>query len=82
MHKGCKMNENKFQTKDKKKKNATKHKVNITCQDEEKKYRPMHDKDSKGVCKRWLCAMHDQCMDNAHVGQGMLNTQPMNQLCS
>ena len=39
----------------------------------------MHDKGSKGVCKRWLCAMHDQSMKNAHVGQGVLNTQPMNQ---
>ena len=39
----------------------------------------MHDKGSKGMCKRWLCAMHDQCMKNAHVGQGVLNTQPMNQ---
>ena len=53
------------QTKDKK--NATKHKVNMTCQDEEIRYRPMHNKGSKGVCKRWLCAMHGyvQCMINA-----------------
>ena len=42
----------------------------------------MHDKGSKGVCKRWLCAMHDQSMENAHVGQGVLNTQSMNQTCS
>ena len=21
----------------------------------------MHDKGSKGVCKRWLCAMHGKC---------------------
>ena len=41
----------------------------------------MHDKGSKGVCKMWLCAMHDQSMKNAHVGQGVLNTQPMNQTC-
>ena len=39
----------------------------------------MHDKGSKGVCKRWLSAMHDQCMENAYVRQGVLNTQPMNQ---
>ena len=38
------------------KQNATKHRVNMTCYDEETRYRPMHDKDSKGVCKRWLCA--------------------------
>ena len=25
----------------------------------------MHDKDCKGVCKRWLCAMHDQSMESA-----------------
>ena len=25
----------------------------------------MHDKGSKGVYKRWLSAMHDQCMKNA-----------------
>ena len=42
----------------------------------------MHDKSSKCVCKRWLCAMHDQSMENAYVGQGVLNTQPMNQTCS
>ena len=42
----------------------------------------MHDKGSKDVCKGWLCAMHDQSMENAHVGQGVLNTQPMNQTCS
>ena len=36
----------------------------------------MHDKSSKCVCKRWLCAMHDQSMENAYVGQGVLNTQP------
>ena len=42
----------------------------------------MHDKGSKGVCKRWLCAMYDQSIKNAHVGQGVLNTQPMNQICS
>ena len=40
-----------------------------------------NDKGSKGVCKRWLCAMHNQCMENAHVGQGVLNTQPTNQTC-
>ena len=39
----------------------------------------MHDKGSKGVCKRRLCAMHDQCMKNAHVGQSVLNTQPTNE---
>ena len=68
--------------KQKTKHNTTKHKVNMTCKDKETRYRPMHDKGSKGVCKRWLYAMHDQCMKNAHVGQGVLNTQPMNQTCS
>ena len=42
-------------------KNSTKYKVNMTCYDEETRYRPMHDKDSKGVWKRWLCAMHEKC---------------------
>ena len=37
----------------------------------------MHDKDSRGVCKRWQYAMYDQCIENAHVGHGVLNTQPM-----
>ena len=50
----------------------------MTCQDEEARYRPMHDKGSKGVYKRWQYAMYDQCMENAHVGQGVLNTQPIN----
>ena len=81
MHEGCEMNE-KMKLKPKTKQNATKHKVNMTCLDKETKYRPMHDKGSKGVCKRWLCVMHDQSMKNAHVGLGMLNTQPMNQTCS
>ena len=81
MHEGCEKNE-KMKLKPKTKKNATKHKVNMTCQDEEIRYRSMHDKGGKGVCKRWLCVMHNQCMENAHVGQGVLNTQPMNQTCS
>ena len=54
----------------------------MTYKDEETRYRPMQDKGSKGVCKRWLYAMHDQSNKNAHVGQGVLNTQPMNQTCS
>ena len=54
----------------------------MTCQDEETRYKPMHDKGSKGVCMRQLCAMHDKSMKNAYVGQGVLNTQPMNQTCS
>ena len=83
MHEGCKMNEKiKLKQKTKKKKNATKHKVNMTCQDEETRYRPMPEKGSKGVCKRSLCAMHDQSIENAHVGQGVLNTQLMSQTCS
>ena len=57
--------------KQKTKQNATKPNVNMTCQDEETRYRPMHDKGSKGVCKRWQYAMYDQCMENAHVGQGV-----------
>ena len=64
------------------KQSATKYKVNMTCQDKETRYRPIHDNGSKGVCKRWQCAMHDQSMENAHVGQGVLNTQPMIQTCS
>ena len=58
MHKRYKMNE-KMKFKYKKKQNGTKHKVNMTCQDEETRYKPMHDQGSKGVCKRWLCVMHD-----------------------
>ena len=75
------MNE-KMKLNPKTKQSATKHKVNMICQDEEVRYRPMHDKGSKGMCKRWPCAMHDQCMEKALVGQGVLNTQPMNQTCS
>ena len=67
MHEGCKMNE-RMKLKPKTKQNATKKKVNMTCYDEETRYRPMHDKCSRSVCKRWLCAMHDQCIENAHVG--------------
>ena len=70
MHEGCEMNE-KIKLKPKTQQNATKHKVNMTCQDEEKIFKPMHDKSSRGMCKRWLCAMHDQYMKNAHVGQGV-----------
>ena len=70
MHEGCKMNE-KMKLKPKKKQNATKYKVNMTSQDEKTRYRPMHDKGRKGVCKSWLCAMHDQSMENAYVGQGV-----------
>ena len=80
MHEGCEMNE-KMKLNPKTKQSATKHKVNMTQQDEEIRYRPMHDKGSKGACNRWLCVMHDQCMKNAHVGQGVLNTQSMNQIC-
>ena len=80
LYEGCKMNE-KMKFKPKTKQNAIEHEVNMTCQDEETRYRPMHDKGSKDVCKRQLCAMHDQSMENAHVGQAMLNTQPMNQTC-
>ena len=54
----------------------------MTYKDEETRYRPMQDKGSKGVCKRWLYAMHDQSNENSHVGQGVLNTQQMNQTCS
>ena len=57
MHEGCEMNE-KMKLKPKTKENATKHKVNMTCQDEEIRYRPMHDKGNKGVCKM-------QCMTKA-----------------
>ena len=67
------MNE-KMKLKPKTRQNATKLKVNKTCQDKETRYRSMHDKGRKGVCKKWLCAMHDQSIENAHVGQGVLNT--------
>ena len=77
MHEEYKMNE-KMKLKPKTQQNVTKHKVNITCLDDEARYRPMHDKGSKGVCKRWLCAMQDKYMKNAHVGQGVLITQPVN----
>ena len=70
MHEGCKMNE-KMNLKPKTQQNSTKNKVNMTCQDEETSYKPMHDKGSRGVCKRWLCAVHDQYMKNAHMGQGV-----------
>ena len=60
MYEGCEMNE-KIKFKQKTKQNATKYKVNMTCQDEETRCRPMHDKGSKGVCKRWQCAMHGKC---------------------
>ena len=75
------MNE-KMKLKPKTKQNDKKQKVNMACQDEETRYRPMHDKGSKSVCKRWQYAMYDQCMENVQVGQGVLNTQPMNQTCS
>ena len=42
----------------------------MTWQDEKTRYRPMHDKGSKGACKMWLCAMHEQNM-RKHVGQGV-----------
>ena len=67
MHEGYEMNE-KMKLKPQTKHNATKYKVNMICQDEETRYRPMHDNGSKGVYKRWLCAMHNQSMENAHVG--------------
>ena len=70
MHEGCEMNE-KMKLNPKTKQSTTKQKVNMTCQDEETRYRPMHDKGSKGMCKKWLYAMHDQYMKNAHVGQGV-----------
>ena len=68
MHKECEMNE-KIKLKPKTKQNATKYKIHMTCQDEETRYRPMK---KQGI---------DQCMENAHMGQGVLNTQPMNQTC-
>ena len=60
MHEGCEMNE-KMKLNPKTKQSATKYKVNMTYQDEETRYRPMHDKGSKGVCKRRLYAMHEKC---------------------
>ena len=78
MHEGCEMNE-KMKLNPKKKQSAIKHNVNMTCQDEETRYIPMHDRGSKGVCKSWQCAMYDQSIENAHVRQGLLNTQPMKQ---
>ena len=46
MHEGCEMNE-KMKLKTKIKQNTTKHKVNMTCQDEETRYKPMHNKGIK-----------------------------------
>ena len=54
------MNE-KMKLKPETKQNATKHKVNMTCQDEETMYELMHDKGSK-VCAR---GGKVQCMTNA-----------------
>ena len=51
MYEGSKMNE-KMELNPKTKQSATKYKVNMICQDEETRYRPMHDKGNKGVCKR------------------------------
>ena len=42
----------------------------------------MHDNGNNSVCKRWQYAMHDQSMENAHVGQDVLNIQPMIQTYS
>ena len=66
MHEGCKMNEKK-KLKPKTKQNATKHKVNMTCQDEQG-----IDQCMTRVAK--VCARdgYVQCMtksmENAHVG--------------
>ena len=65
MHEKSEMNE-RMELNPKTKQRATKYKVNMTYQDEETRYRPMHDKGNKGVCKRWLCVMHDQSMESAH----------------
>ena len=81
MHEECEMNE-KIKLKPKIKQNATKYKVHMTFQDEETRYRPMHDKGSKCVCKKQLYAMYDQSMENAHMRQDVLNTQPINQTYS
>ena len=47
----------KMKLKPKMKRNATKYKVNMTCQDKETRYRPMHDKGARGG--------YVQCMTNA-----------------
>ena len=60
MHKGCKMNE-KMKLKPKTKQNATKQKTNMTCQDEETRYRPMHDM----VAKVYARGGYMQCMTKA-----------------
>ena len=51
MHEKSEMNE-RMELNPKTKQRATKYKVNMTYQDEETRYRPMHDKGNKGVCKR------------------------------
>ena len=76
MHQGCKMNEKK-KLKQKIKQNVTKYKINMTCQDEETRYRPMYDKGSKGVCKRWLCAMHGKCTCGARCVKHTTNDPNM-----
>ena len=56
MHEESEVNE-KMKLKLKTMQNATEHKVDMTSKDEKARSRPMHDKGSKGVCKRWLSAM-------------------------
>ena len=76
MHEGCEMNE-KMKLNPKTKQSATKYEVNETCQDEETGYRPMHDKGSKNVCKRWLSAMHEKCKCGARCVKYTINEPNM-----
>ena len=68
MHEGCEMND-KMKLNPKTKQSATKHKVNMTCQDEETRSRLMHENGRNSVCKRWQCAVHDQSRENVIWGK-------------
>jgi len=72
--------ENEAQSKTKQ--SATKHKVNIDMLGWRNSIDQCMTRGSKGVCRGGYVQCMINCMKNAHVGQGVLNTQPMNQTCS
>ena len=41
------------------------------------KVQAMHDKSSKGMCKRWLCAMHEKCTCGAKCAKYTTNDPNM-----
>ena len=73
MHEGYKTNEWSLKQKTKHLKNTMLQSIRYTwhAKNEETRYRPRHGKGDKGVYIRWLCAMHEQGMRNAHVRQGV-----------